>query len=72
MGLALWTDQFDIASKLLENGADVECMDTKEPGLFYLAIMREKAKACLFLLEHGADFKKRSGSVAVHRAEPVI
>ena len=32
----------------------------KEPlGLLYLAIVREKSRACLFLLEHGADFKKR-------------
>ena len=60
LGLSLWTDQFVVASKLLENGADIEYTDSEEMGLLYLAIVREKPKACIFLLEHGANFKKRS------------
>ena len=30
-----------------------------ELGLLYTAIVREKPQACLFLLEHGADYKIR-------------
>ena len=63
LGLALWTDQFDVASRLLEIGADIECMSTDEPGLLYLAIIREKPRACTFLLNNGANFKKRCGIV---------
>ena len=63
LGLALWTDQFDVASRLLEIGADIECMSSGEPGLFYLAIVREKPRACTFLLNNGANFKKRCGIV---------
>ena len=32
-----------------------------ELGLLYTAIVREKPQACLFLLEHGADYKIRWG-----------
>lgn len=63
LGLALWTDQFDVASRLLEIGADIECMSSDEPGLLYLAIVREKSRACTFLLNNGANFKKRCGIV---------
>ncbi len=35
-------------------------MDREEPGLLYVAILREKAASALFLLENGADYKKRS------------
>lgn len=59
LGLALWTDQFDVAGRLLEIGADIECMGSGEPGLLYLAIVREKPRACTFLLNNGANFKKR-------------
>lgn len=64
LGLALWTEQFDIAQRLLQMGAELEVVgkveeERGEPGLLYVAIIREKARACLFLLEHGADFKTR-------------
>lgn len=69
LGLALWTEQFDIAQRLLQMGAELEVGgkgqgDRGEPGLLYIAIIREKPRACLFLLEHGADFKSRSMSHA--------
>ena len=65
LGLALWTEQFDIASSLLGIGADIECGGGEEPGLLYLAIVREKPRACLFLLENGINFKKRCEVVCV-------
>ena len=45
-------------------GAELEVVgkggeERGEPGLLYVAIIREKPRACLFLLEHGADFKTR-------------
>ena len=63
LGLALWTEQFDTAMRLLQMGAELEA-DRGEggeegPGLLYVAIVREKPRACLFLLEHGAEFKTR-------------
>ena len=59
LSLSLWTDQFGVANQLLKQGADIECSDSEEPGLLYVSIMREKAEAALFLLDNGADFKKR-------------
>ena len=59
LSLSLWTDQFEVANQLLKQGADIECADSEEPGLLYVSIMREKAQAALFLLDNGADFKKR-------------
>ena len=59
LSLSLWTDQFEVASQLLKQGADIECCDGEETGLLYVSIMREKADAALFLLDNGADFKKR-------------
>ena len=59
LSLSLWNDQFEVASQLLKQGADIECLDMEESGLLYISIMREKADAALFLLDNGADFKKR-------------
>ena len=69
LGLALWTEQFDTAQRLLQMGAELEAGGAAEaeeererlgePGLLYVAIVREKPRACLFLLDHGADFKTR-------------
>ena len=59
LGLALWSDQFEVAQRLLEVGADIEKTDSEDPGLLYVAVLREKQHACLFLLKNGADFKKR-------------
>ena len=67
LGLALWTEQFDTAQQLLQMGAELEVGGRegggeeggKEPGLLYVAIIREKPRACIFLLDHGADFKTR-------------
>ena len=59
LSLSLWTDQFGVANQLLKQGADIECLDVEESGLLYISIMREKADAALFLLDNGADFKKR-------------
>ena len=59
LSLALWTDQFDIAKQLLAAGADHQAVDTEEPGLLYVAILREKPQAALFLLENGANYKQR-------------
>ena len=71
LGLALWTEQFDTGQRLLQMGAELE-MGRKggegeegeggrggEPGLLYVAIIREKPRACIFLLDHGAGFKTR-------------
>ena len=60
LGLALWTEQFDTALRLLQMGAELESgKEGEEPGLLYVAIVREKPQACLFLLDHGAAFKTR-------------
>lgn len=59
LSLALWTDQFDIAKQLVAAGADHQAVDTEEPGLLYVAILREKPQAALFLLENGASYKER-------------
>lgn len=59
LSLALWTEQFSIAQQLIKSGADIECMDREEPGLLYVAIFRELPLAAMFLLENGADYKKR-------------
>ena len=78
LGLALWTEQFDTAQRLLQMGAELETVgsgeregegvgDEKgsggEPGLLYVAIVREKPRACIFLLDHGADFKTRCSNI---------
>lgn len=59
LSLALWTDQFDIAKQLLAAGADHQAVDTEEPSLLYVAVVREKPQAALFLLENGASYKQR-------------
>ena len=67
LGLAIWTDQFDTAQRLLQMGAELEAGGGREEkggrggeaGLLYVAIVREKPRGCLFLLDHGADFKTR-------------
>ena len=69
LGLSLWTEQFDTAQRLLQMGAELEAGGrgegegeeggSGEPGLLFVAIVREKPRACLFLLDHGADFKTR-------------
>lgn len=59
LSLALWTQQFVIARELIVGGADIECMDQEEPGLLYVSILREMPLAAMFLLENGADYKKR-------------
>lgn len=60
LSLALWTNQMEIALKLLDCGADIECQREKDDmSLLYLAIVREVPSACLFLLDHGANFKQR-------------
>lgn len=66
LSLSLWTDQFEVATQLLNQGADIEFMDSEEPGLLYAAIMREKSTAALFLLDNGADFKKRYSTCKGH------
>lgn len=60
LSLALWTQQFAIAEQLIKSGADIECVDREEPGLLYVAILREVSQAAMFLLENGADYKKRT------------
>jgi ankyrin repeat protein len=59
LSLALWTEHFSIAQQLIKSGADIECVDREEPGLLYVAILREMPMAAMFLLENGADYKKR-------------
>lgn len=59
LSLSLWTQQFEIALRLLKAGSDIESKDREEPGLLYAAILREKPMAATFLLENGADYKKR-------------
>lgn len=60
LSLALWTNQLDIALHLLDCGADIECQrDIDNMTLLYLSIVREQTAACLFLLDHGANFRKR-------------
>ncbi len=59
LSLSLWTDQFNTAHQLLTAGADIECVGRDDPGLLYVAIVREKSRAAMFLLENGADCKKR-------------
>lgn len=59
LSLSMWTEQFATAQQLLTAGADIECVDREEPGLLYVAILREMSAAAMFLLENGADYKKR-------------
>ncbi len=59
LGLALWTDQFSVAQQLLDAGAQIEATSSNAPGLLYTTIVREKAKAARYLLDNGADFKKK-------------
>ena len=59
ISLALWTDQFLVAQELMDAGADIESTDSDSPSMLYVAIVREKAKAARYLLDNGADFKKR-------------
>ena len=60
LSLSLWTNQLEIAMKLLDSGADLECPRRDGNTLLFYAIVREQAAAALFLLNHGANFKKRS------------
>ena len=59
--LSLWSGQFEIALKLLDSGADVECDREDGASLLLTAIVRELPSAALFLLNHGANFNKRYG-----------
>lgn len=59
LGLALWTNQFPVAQQLLDGGASIESTCRSSPGLLYLAIVREKAKAARYLLDNGADFMNK-------------
>ena len=60
LSLALWTGQLDVAIKVLDAGADLECISTDSGmNLLYRAIIREQPLACLFLLDHGANFRRR-------------
>ena len=59
LSLALWTNQLEVALKLIDSGADLECPRRDGNTLLYYAIVREQASACLFLLNHGANYKKR-------------
>lgn len=60
LSLALWTGQMDIALKLLDSGADIECQrESDKMTLLYQAIVREQSTSCLFLLDHGANFRLR-------------
>lgn len=65
LSLSLWTKQFSIAQQLLKAGADIECVDREEPGLLYVTILRERATAAMFLLENGAEYKKRYKDIFV-------
>ena len=69
LSLSLWTEQFTISQKLLRSGAHVEGTNNNAAhvegtnsnavSLLYQAIIREQSKAALFLLENGADYRKR-------------
>lgn len=59
LSLALWTNLFMVAQELLDAGADIESTDSDAPGMLYVAIVREKAKAARYLLDNGANFKKK-------------
>ena len=60
LSLALWTGQLNIALKILDSGADIECQRERDGmTLLYQAIVREQSNSCLFLLDHGANFRKR-------------
>lgn len=72
LGLALWTDQFDIAQQLIDIGADIESKYSDSPGMLYMAIVREKAKAARYLLDNGANFKKRFVIVLPYLLNSVI
>ena len=41
-------------------GADIEAPNSQQQTLLYLAVIREQPKACLFLIESGADYRKKS------------
>ena len=47
-------------------GADIEAPNSQQQTLLYLAVIREQAKACLFLIESGADYRKKSVYIASH------
>ena len=49
-------------------GADIEAPNSQQQTLLYLAVIREQPKACLFLIESGADYRKKS--VCIYRATP--
>ena len=48
-----------MALKLLDAGADIECCHGDRVSLVYQSLVREQSKAALFLLNNGADFKRR-------------
>lgn len=61
LSLSLWTGQFETALKFINAGADVEYSGIGEDNmsLLFQAIVREIPSAALFLLNNGANFKKR-------------
>jgi len=40
-------------------GADIEAPNSQDQTLLYLAVIREQPKACLFLIESGADYRRK-------------
>ena len=66
LSLSLWTNQLEIALNLLDSGADIECQrESDNMTLLYQAIVREQPTACLFLLDHGSNFRRRYMCVCV-------
>lgn len=59
LALALWTGMHDLASKLLNGGADINHMTKDGMTLLHIAINKQDADSAIFLLEHQADINIR-------------
>ena len=68
--MALLEGSLDIAGLLLDNGADIDYVDTDSRSSLYIMALENDVKTVEFLLNHGAntELKDCDGRTALHVA----
>ena len=68
--MALLEGSLDIAGLLLDNGADIDYMDTDSRSSLYIMALENDVKTVEFLLNHGAntELKDCDGRTGLHVA----
>ena len=59
LGLALWNGFHQVASQLLNGGADINHKNSEGLTLFHQAVLQQDAQSAIFLLDHQADINAK-------------